>query len=234
MKVIILAGGQGTRLKPITDNIPKILVPIGSKTLLERIRDWLEPYKFVDEVVISAHYLISKIEDATNIIDSSKIWGVLPDEEKPLGTAGAVKQLSYMPDKTFIVYYGDILTDLKLDEMYQKHKYTKSIMTIAVTKSDREDVGKVLVNKNDKVLHFCEKGQKIKSDLINMGIYILDRSVLEIIPQGISDFGKDIIPNLIKSGALVSAYYHSGYYNDIGTAERYYQSCSDVENGLIK
>lgn len=229
MIVFILAGGQGTRLRPITDNIPKILVPIGDKTLLERIRDWVEQYEFVNEVTVSAHYLIDKLNDAMVGFKSTKLWCILPDEEKPLGTAGAVKYFAHIFKNTFVVYYGDILTDLKLDAMVKQHKETKSIMTLAVTKSDRQDVGKVLVDKNNKVLKFCEKDQKVKSDLINMGIYILEPSALEIIPQGVSDFGKDVIPNLIKSGALVSVYYHDGYYNDIGTLERYNQSCEDVK-----
>lgn len=232
MKAIILAGGQATRLKPITDTIPKVLVPIDGKPLLRYILRWLEQNN-INDIVVKAHYFPDQIVDEL-IKSFSKNYAIgFAYEGTPLGTAGAVKELEGEFRKTFAVIYGDILTTLDLKKMYEQHLKSKAVMTIAVTKCDRQDAGKVVIDSDNYLKSFHEKDPNVNSQWINMGIYIMETEVLQIIPQGKSDFALDTIPTLLKNKQLVSAFKFDGYYNDVGTMERYNQANQDVKSGKL-
>lgn len=222
---VILAGGLGTRLRPITYEIPKALIPIHGRTITEHLLDLLKKYD-VKDTILCIGYLKDKIKDYFK--DGSQ-FGVsigYVEEDKALGTAGPVKlACSKFPKsfrETFIVSNGDELKDINLDEMYALHKKKKALVTIALTKV--EDPSKYGVAKLDgnSILEFVEKPKKedAPSNLINSGFYMMEPEVIKMIPNGFSMFEKDIFPKLAGQGKLFG-YPFEGQWFDIGNMERY-------------
>lgn len=223
MKAIIVAGGRGERLKPLTDTIPKAMVKVGNKPILEHIVNLLKKHK-ISEFIFSLCYLPDKI--ISYFGDGSK-FGVKTDyifEEKnnPLGTAGAILGAEKFINNTFIVVYGDIIRELDIRKMISNHKKSRSIATIAVYKNYASNPKSIIgFDINHRVQRFIErpkaKDKRQKIIWSNASFYVFEPEIFEFIPQNKkSDFGADIFPNLLKKGEKISAFVSKGYFVDIG------------------
>lgn len=237
LNAIVMAGGEGTRLRPLTANRPKPMVPLFNKPLLEYIVEHLKNFN-VNRIGFTLHYLPSTVIDYFG--DGSK-WGleiIYSVEEKPLGTAGGVRKLydELGSDSTAIVFSGDLFTNIDLGRMLKYHKEKGSVFTIALRKAvDPTQYGIALLNTDGKVVRFLEKPSwgEVFSDLINMGVYIVEPEALKLIPRGLEyDFSKNLIPELIKRGMEVYGFRADDYYwNDIGSFEQYREVHLDVLSG---
>jgi mannose-1-phosphate guanylyltransferase/phosphomannomutase len=231
MKAMILAAGVGSRLDPLTRNVPKPMVPIANKPVIEHIIEFLREHGF-REIVINVHYLAEKI---TNWLGNGERLGVsitYSYEEEPLGTAGGVKRCEDFFDGTFLVVGADDLCDIDLRRVLAYHKEKKAMVTIALSLvDDPSEYGVVLTNERGKVIAFIEKprGERIPSNTVNTGIYILEPEVLELIPKGqFFDFGRDLFPLLINKKIPFYGYLALGYWKDVGNIKQYKETHRDV------
>ena len=210
MKAMILAAGQGTRLRPITDEIPKPMAPLAGKPLLEYNIELLKKHD-VREIAINLHY---RPETITNHFGNGTKWGVQITyswESKLLGTAGAVKKLeSFFTDAPFLLLYGDNLSNCNLTRLIDFHQAKKGIATIALYK--REDVsqsGIAQLDKDARILRFLEKPrpEQVFSHFVNAGIYVLEPHILKYIPsEQPYDFSRELFPKLLNGGKRLYSY----------------------------
>lgn len=234
MKALFLAGGMETRLKPLTDDLPKAMVPIMAKPLLERNMLKLKDLG-VDEIILSSCYKPRKIQeyfgDGTKL--GLKIHYIC--EDIPLGTGGAIKNAEEFFDDTFIIFNADILSDINIRDMMKFHKGKRASVTIAVTQAeDPSAYGVVEFNENLYAQSFTEKPMlsEIKSDYINAGIYIFEPNVLKEIPDlKVVSLEREIYPQLLEKGYPIAVYKSEAYWIDIGTVEKYEQAHQDILNG---
>lgn len=235
MKAIILGGGRGTRLLPLTANTPKPMLPIGDKPHLEYIIKRLRTHGVTD-IIFSTGYLHDKIVE---YFGDGSDFGVKityrEDGDKPLGTAGAIKNCEDLLDnEPFIVFNGDILTNINLVSMAFGHLIRSSLdnITIALVPVDNpSQFGVAVTEHNFHIKEFVEKPTTLEyGNLINAGIYVMDKQVLHSIPKGeYCMVETDVFPQYAKEGRL---YYYSQpemYWLDIGTHERYNQAQIDVK-----
>lgn len=220
MKAIILAGGAGTRLRPLTLNIPKALVDIQGKTMTEHLFDLFKRHG-ITEVVMTVGYLKDKIKNYYG--DGSKFGMNISyiDEDEPLGTAGALRKIKHLLTEPFIVTNGDELKDIDIDNMLRLHRKENGHGTIALTKVDDPSKYGVARLEGNKILEFVEKPKKEEapSKLINSGFYILEPEIIDIIPEGFAMFEKDIFPFLAREGKL-TGFPFDGQWFDTGNYER--------------
>lgn len=229
-KALILCGGKGTRLRPITYEIPKALMPIKGKAMLEHLFDLLKKYG-INDVILSVGYMKEKIKD--HFGDGSK-FGVritYVEEEEPLGTAGPIRLAKNHLDETFIVSNGDELKDINIEEMFKMHKSNGALGTLALTTVENPSHYGVVKLDGMKILEFVEKPKKIESNLINAGFYILEPKVIKMIPDGFSSLEKDIFPKIAKKNKLFG-FPFSGQWFDIGNIERYEKAIKEWK-GII-
>lgn len=234
MKALFLAGGMGTRLKPLTDDIPKPMVPIMVKPLLERNMLKLKECG-VDEIILSTCYMPQKIEeyfgDGTKL--GLKIHYIC--EDIPLGTGGAIKNTEEFFNDTFIIFNADILSDINITDMMKFHKEKCASVTIAITQVENpSEYGVIEYNKDLYAESFTEKPKvsDIKSNYINAGIYIFEPNVLKEIPasQAVS-IERETYPLLLEKGYPIAVYKSDAYWMDIGTIEKYIQAHQDILSG---
>lgn len=221
LKAVILCGGQGTRLKPITYEIPKPLLPVKGKPILENLIDLLKKYE-INEVLFAVGHLKEKIKEHFGKGYNYGIRAEYLEESKPLGTAGPLKLAEKLLDSTFIVSNGDELKDINIKEMLEQHKATKALITIALTEvADPSAYGVAKLDGN-KIAEFVEKPSKDKapSNFINAGFYIMEPEVLGYIPDGFSMLEKDLFLKIAKLGRLYG-YKFKGQWFDTGNMERY-------------
>jgi NDP-sugar pyrophosphorylase family protein len=239
MKAIILAAGQGTRLRPLTLHLPKVLAPLNGTPLLQITLNWLRNHG-IHQIAINLHHLSDQILDFCG--DGSR-FGVsitYSKESNLLGTAGGVKQMEDFFDDTFLVVYGDILTDLNLSQMLKFHKLKKGIATAAVKKFNLPtQVGVVCINREHQITDFVEKPQTETNHgkLANGAVYILEKEILHHIPANkLSDFGYDIFPTIINSGLDIYGYIlgNHEYLTDIGSWGQYEKAIKDVKAKRVK
>jgi len=206
---MFLAAGAGTRLRPLTDHLPKCMAPVHGKPLLEHNLVWARQFGFA-EVTINLHFLPDVVPDYFG--DGSR-WGVKIDysyEPELLGTAGAVGSLREQFDQTFCVWYGDNLSTCRLDRLLARHRACGGAATLALHR--RETVtasGMVDFGPDWRIQRFVEKPspEQVTSHWVNAAIYLLEPVVLEYIPrQGASDFGRQVFPALLAAGAPLVAY----------------------------
>ena len=220
-KALILAGGKGTRLRPLTYKIPKGLIDIQGKTITEWLFDLLKNYGIRD-VVLSVGYLADKMKDY--FTDGSK-FGVnieYVEEKEPLGTAGPLRLAKDMLTDSFIVSNGDELKCINIPRMYRLHKRKNALVTIALTSVDDPSQYGVARLDGSRILEFVEKPKKSEapSNLINSGFYIIEPEVIEMIPKGkFCMLEKEIFPKLAKEGRL-RGFPFSGQWMDTGNFER--------------
>lgn len=222
MKAIILAGGKGTRLKPLTDDLPKPMVKIINKPLLEYIVMQLKGFGFT-EIALSLGY---RSECIRSYFGDGKKFGVKLRyyvEEMPLGTAGAVKNCAdFIGNEDVLVVSGDAFTDADLSSFFYFHKYKKALVTLALKRvSDPTGFGVVRLDRKNRVTRFVEKPTKTSETLVNMGIYALNPRVLQYIPDGPFDFGRQLFPRLVGK---IHGIETSCYWSDIGTLSSYYST----------
>jgi mannose-1-phosphate guanylyltransferase len=235
MKAVVLVGGEGTRLRPITETIPKPLVPLMDRTSLDHVLDHLARHG-AHEVVLSSSYLEvpfrAFIEQRHG--DPAITWIT---ETQPLGTGGAiVNALGDLGDEaTFLALNGDILTDLDLTAMVAMHRERRAAATIALTHvGDARPFGLVPTEPDGRVIEFREKPSELMPGDINAGTYVLEVSALEGWPRGQNaSIERDIFPRMISDGRPVYAFLSDAYWLDLGTPENYLQAHIDLLDGRV-
>lgn len=232
-----MAGGFGTRLRPLTNNIPKPMVPIVNKPILEHIINLLKSHSIKDYVVL-LFFMPGVIKE---FLGSGKRFGVkiryiVPDQD--YGTAGAVKLSEKYIKDNFIVISGDVLTDFNLTSIEDFHKKKNAIATLSLYRSQNPlQYGIVLTDKNDRIVRFLEKpsSSEVFSDTINTGIYIFEKEIFNHIPEGESfDFSKDLFPSLLKKKIPIYGYKTKGYWRDVGNLDEYIDANMDTLRGKLK
>lgn len=231
MKAVIMAGGEGTRLRPLTSNIPKPMIPLANKPMMEHIVGLLRQHGFTD-IVVTLAFLPQAIR--TYFGDGSEFGVTMryATEEMPLGTAGSVRNAMDELDERFLVISGDVLTDIDLTALVEYHDQTKAMATIGLRRvEDPVEFGIVITRDDGTVERFLEKptwGQ-VFSDTINTGIYVLEPGIFDFIPAGKPvDFSSDVFPALLDAGHPVYGKVLGGYWEDVGTLEAYGSAHVDV------
>lgn len=239
MKAMILAAGDGTRLRPLTSETPKVLLNVAGVPLISYILAWLKSHGIV-EVAINIHHSGEKVKEFLEDGSSSGVKISYSFEEILLGTSGGVKRMESFFDETLVVIYGDILTDFDLGGMVKFHKLKGALVTIAVQEVPNPwDVGIVKMNEEGKILSFVEKparGLKV-GNLGSGGVYVLEKQALDYVPNdGFSDFAYDIFPKLIQLGFPMYGYTlkYTDYLIDIGTIDRYRKADQDARESRIR
>lgn len=237
MKAIILAGGEGTRLQPLTILRPKPMIPLFDRPLLEHIVLLLKRNGFT-EICITLRYLSSIIQNWFGNGEELGVWIEYRIETEPRGTAGSVRDCAdFIDGEDFLVISGDAACSFDLRGFFEKHHRGGADATILTHKcSAPEEYGLVLTDSDGVVSSFLEKPQQenIVSDCINTGIYALSARVLSDIPEtGTCDFGNELFPSLLLNGRKINTWQPDGYWNDIGTPQAYLQTCRDVLDGVF-
>lgn len=226
MKAIILAGGEGRRLRPYTTVLPKPLMPLGDRPILEHLICQLKNFN-IKEIVLSVGYLAELIEAYFG--DGSK-YGVNISylrENKPLGTAGPIRNIESV-DEPFLVMNGDILTDLDFDALIAFHKKKGHALTIATYKKEVQiQLGVLDVNADCSVTGYTEK--PVLDHTVSMGIYYCNPLVKKYIPEDSRFDLPDLVKKMLADGQTVNAYSHTGYWLDIGRHEDYEHALDHME-----
>lgn len=232
-----MAGGEGTRLRPLTCTLPKPMVPILNRPMMEHILNLLKQHGFTS-VASTLWYLPSYV---TDYFGDGSDFGIDMEyyiERQPLGTAGSVKNATQSLKETFVVVSGDALTDIDISAAVDFHKQQGSVATLVLTRvANPLSYGVVLTAEDGKITQFLEKptwGQ-VFSDTVNTGIYILEPEVLDLAAPGQKvDFSQDIFPELLKRGAPLYGYVAPGYWSDVGNLEVYRQAQQDSLDGKVR
>ncbi|QIN81588.1 NTP transferase domain-containing protein [Rubrobacter tropicus] len=237
MKAMALAAGKGTRLFPLTGEIPKPLAPVVDTPIIGHIFGLLARHG-VDEVHVNVHYLADALLEAYG--EESRINGMkvqLSREDELLGTAGGVRRLAERFDDTFVVVSGDALTDIDIGELVRFHKEKGALATIALRwVYDTSEFGVVEIDEDSGILGFQEKPdpEEAISTLANTGIYVLEPRALDYVPaETFFDFAKDVFPKFLENGERFVGYQGDFYWSDIGTLEAYRQAQYDVLSGKV-
>jgi len=233
-----MAGGEGSRLRPLTSRRPKPLAPVVNKPVMEHIIDLLRRHG-ITEIVATLHYLADEIE---SYFGDGSSFGVSMNyvvEDTPLGTAGAVRLATeLLANEPFLVISGDALTDIDLPALIAHHAESGASATIALQRvTNPLEFGVVVTDDDRRIRRFLEKPSwgEIFSDTINTGIYLLDAAVLSYMERGKSyDFSRDIFPRMLHEGKLISGYITNSYWTDIGTLQQYQQANYDALAGKVR
>jgi len=231
MKAVILVGGEATRLRPLTCNTPKMMVPVLNRPFFEHLVGYLKKHNVTD-IILAVGESSKQIQDYFG--DGSRLGVRLTYsiEHVPLGTAGAVKNAERFLEESFIVLNGDIFTDIGLGRMMGLHRKSKALASLALTAVEDPTVyGVVETDSEGRVKHFIEKPprDKVTTNMINAGIYILDPDILNrIAPNTFSMFERDVFPPLLEAGQLVCGYPFQDYWIDIGTPDKYLKLHHDL------
>ncbi|MFH1238561.1 MAG: NDP-sugar synthase [bacterium] len=237
MKAFVMAAGVGTRLRPLTYDIPKPMISIVNKPVMEHTLELLGKYG-VKEVVISLHHQGEMIK---KYFGRGSKWGLritYSEEQKLMGTAGGVKKAEKFFDDTFLVMSGDGLTDIDLGKAIDFHRRKKSLATMVLKEVDaRFEYGVVMLNKTGQINRFLEKPtwSSVFSNTVNTGIYIFEPAVFKYIPKNkFYDFGHDLWPLLLKKKRKIYGYQADEYWCDIGNLSEYRRAQSDVLSGKVR
>jgi mannose-1-phosphate guanylyltransferase len=234
VQALILAGGEGTRLRPLTSTVPKPVIPLVDRPMIAFMLEWLRGHG-VDDVIVSCGYLAAGVR---NVLGDGQGFGLrlrYVEEPEPLGTAGAVKLAEPLLDERFLVLNGDVLSDFDLGAELAQHEATGARATLAlIAVEDPSSYGLVRLDGRREVTAFLEKpsSDQIDTDLINAGAYVLERDVLDGVPPlGPVSIERDVFPRLIGRGLF--GHPVRGYWLDIGTPERYLQATFDILDGEV-
>lgn len=243
MKALILCAGKGTRLMPLTEKMPKPLIPINNKPVLEYLILLCKKHG-VDEIFINTSHLPEKIKE---YFGNGEKWGVkiiYSYEPELLGTSGALNNFKTFLNETFFLIYGDNVTDIDLTRMLKFHKKNNALATLALRKKSKEQKAASFVTMNDKfqLTSVVEKPSDTEFNklcknfyLSNSGIYVLEPKILKCIPKGFSDFAYDIFPKLIKKGKKLAGFMMDEYYfREVGKIEKYKLAKNEIESGIKK
>lgn len=231
MRAVLMAGGSGTRLRPLTCDLPKPMVPVLNRPIAEHIINLLK-LNGIDEVIATLHYLPDVMRD---YFQDGSDFGIqmtyAVEEDQPLGTAGCVKNIAELLDDTFLVISGDSITDFDLRAAIAFHKAHNSKATLVLTRVPNPlEFGVVITDENYRISRFLEKpsSSEIFSDTVNTGIYILEPEVLDYLPENQeTDFSKDLFPQLLAEGEPMYGYIAEGYWCDVGHLDIYREAQYD-------
>jgi mannose-1-phosphate guanylyltransferase len=236
MKAVILAGGEGTRLRPLTLTLPKPVVPVVDRPFLQHQLDLLASVG-VREVVFAVGYRPDRVEAAFGDGKSRGFKIRYATEDEPLGTGGAVRNALPHLDERTIVFNGDVLTDVDLGKVLATHSAVGAAASIVLTPVPNPSAyGLVETDGEGRVRRFVEKPgpDEITTDTINAGIYILETRLLDLVPPGQNhSIERAFFPGLLARGERVQGYVHRGYWIDIGTPGKYLQVHRDILRGLF-
>lgn len=234
MKAVILVGGEGTRLRPLTYAVVKAMVPVLNRPFIEYVIRHLSSHN-IKEIILAMGYKPDCIIDCfggASHLGAKLIYSV---ESEPLGTAGAIKNAEEHIEDTVFVLNGDVFTDIDLKDMLQFHRQKKAKVTIALTPvEDPTRFGVVEIDKEQRVRRFVEKPSRdqVMSNVINAGVYILEAEVVKGIPKGkYCMFERDVFPALLANGEPVYGYTIDAYWIDTGTPEQYLELTRDLMFG---
>jgi mannose-1-phosphate guanylyltransferase/phosphomannomutase len=236
LKAVIMAGGFGTRIHPLTISLPKPMIPLINRPIMEHIVSLLKHNGITDLVLLLFH----QPEIIKKYFGDGSEFGVRITYVTPLedyGTAGAVKAAARHLDERFMIISGDLLTDFDLAQVIDFHSRKQAKATITLTSvSDPLQFGVVITDQDDRITKFLEKPGwgEVFSDTINTGIYILEPEILDLIPAGENrDWAKDIFPGMLETGAALYGCVMQGYWADIGNPEAYLEACRDICHGMV-
>jgi mannose-1-phosphate guanylyltransferase / phosphomannomutase len=227
-----MAGGEGTRLRPMTANQPKPLLPVANRPIMEHVLRLLKKHGF-EETVVTVQFLAALVRNYFGDGEDVGMFLQYATEEMPLGTAGSVKNAEdALKDSPFLVISGDALTDMDLTEMCRFHKENGALVTVGLTRvPDPLEFGIVIADEDGRIQRFLEKptwGQ-VFSDTVNTGVYIMEPEVLaEVSPKESVDWSHDVFPKLMARGAPIFGYISDKYWEDVGTLESYLKAQVDV------
>ncbi len=238
MRAVVMAGGEGSRLRPLTSRRPKPLAPIANKPVMHHIVDLLVRHG-ITEIVSTLHYLADEIESYFG--DGSHLGVTMHYvvEDTPLGTAGAVKMAeARLAGDTFVIISGDAMTDANLTELIEAHRKAGNVATIALWRVPNPlEFGVVITDDEGRITRFLEKPSwgEVFSDTINTGIYVLEPEVLNYMEPGRNyDFSKDIFPLLLRDGKRLGGHVISDYWADVGNLQQYQQANYDALEGGVR
>lgn len=236
MKAMIMAAGLGTRLRPLTQQIAKPMIPVANKPIMEHVIELLARQN-VENLFVNIHY---QPEAIRNYFGDGREWGVdltYSYEEELMGTAGGVKRLEpFLKDDTFVVFSSDILTDIDIGRLVSFHKRNNALATVALSISaDPHLYGVVETDTGGRITAFHEKPDWLTGTAaVSCGVYVFEPEIFEHIPRDtFYDFGNDVFPKLFESGAPLYAYTHDRYWKDIGRLENYRQGNFDALSGKV-
>ena len=235
MQAVILVGGEGTRLRPLTSTIPKPVVPLVDRPFIVYMLEWLKHHG-VDDVILSCGFLATSVR---NVLGDGSQLGIrlrFVEEPDPRGTAGALKYAEPLLDERFLMLNGDVLTDIDLAAQIAQHEATGAVGTLAlVPVEDPTAYGLVRLHDDRAVEEFVEKpsADQIDTNLISAGAYVLERSVLDLIPPDRNvSIEREVWPQLVGEGLY--GYPAEAYWLDIGTPQRYLQGTFDILEGNVR
>jgi NDP-sugar pyrophosphorylase family protein len=236
MKAMILAAGEGSRLRPLTLTRPKPMVPMGDRPLLAHTITWLKRHG-ITEIGINLHYKPEVITDYFGDGSAHGVRLVYSHEREILGTAGGAKALEGFLDETFVVVYGDLLTALDLSAVAAAHRERQAQVTVVLYRVPNPwECGLVEMDDTGRITRFVEKPPRdqVFTDLANAGVYIMEPGVLARVPAGrFYDFGHDLFPQLLAEGVPMYGYPTEQYLLDIGSYEKYNQAQRDLAEGRV-
>lgn len=234
MQALILAGGEGTRLRPLTSTVPKPVVPLVDRPFITFMIDWLRGHG-VDDVVMSCGHMADGVR---RVLGDGSALGVrlrYMEEPRPLGTGGALKYAEDLMDERFLMLNGDVLTDIDVSAQLAQHSRTGAQATLALYPVDDPSAyGLVRLAADDAVTEFVEKPapDQIDTNNISAGVYVLERSVLSLLTKGApASIERDVFPRLVGNGLF--GHVSQGYWKDIGTPERYLEATFDILEGTV-
>ncbi len=239
MQAVVMAGGEGSRLRPITIQRPKPMVPIANRPVMGHIIELLKQHKITD-VIATLQYRADNIRDYFG--DGSHLGTSInySVETHPLGTAGSVKLAEKYLNRTepFLIISGDALTDINLTNVIEFHKRVGAAVTLTLFHVPNPlEYGVIIVDGDGRIERFQEKPTwgEVMSDTVNTGIYVVSPEILDEIETGVPfDFSKDLFPLLMKKGVPLYGYIADGYWCDVGTIAEYARATSDFLNGKVK
>jgi mannose-1-phosphate guanylyltransferase / phosphomannomutase len=236
MKAVVMAGGEGSRLRPLTIGRPKPMVPIVDAPVMEHIFNLLRRHG-ITEVVVTLQYLSRVIQE---YFDDGSDFGMrihYTVEETPLGTAGSVKNAEHLLDEPFLVISGDALTDFNLEEIIAYHRAKEAMATLTLYRVPSPlEYGVVIVDREGRVVRFLEKPSwgEVFSDTVNTGIYVLDPRIFRYVPAGVPvDWSNDVFPQLLRNGDPMFGYVAGGYWCDVGNIAEYVRANADMLNRVV-
>ncbi len=237
MKAMILAAGVGSRLDPLTRSLPKPMVPVINRPVIEHIVRLLKRHGF-DDIVVNLHYLGDQIDAHFKKCKDLGVTLHFQYEDRLWGDAGSLKRCEQFFDDTFIVIGGDDITDLDLSRLVRHHKEKRALASIALSLvDDPSEYGIVLMNERGRITRFMEKpkGETIFSNSANTGVYVFEPEIFDLIPKGTTyGFGHNLMPLLIEQKKPLYGLLTSAYWKDVGNLKTYEQCHVDAMAGRVQ
>lgn len=237
MKAVIMAGGEGTRLRPLTSNVPKPMMPLVNEPMMEHIVRLLRTHGF-DEIVVTVAFLANHIRAYFGDGSEYGVRMVYATEETPLGTAGSVRNAMDELDERFLVISGDVLTDVDLGAIVKAHDERGALATIGLVRVENPlEFGIVITEEDGRIERFLEKPSwgQVFSDTINSGIFVLEPEIFDYIePDRPVDFSSEVFPKLLEEGRPLYGHVSDGYWEDVGTLDAYLGAHKDILDGRVE